>query len=162
VSTSPNERTPNTSRSLKALRALGIRGAGVRATKATGQQAWAELPPPTPPAHLGQLEPIGYQHGAARTAAELRTIVVLGWIDLDHWIATELAAAMRTAARCLNGVSMALAPTEARQLAHGAALARIDVLRAQSDRRKAKREHPSASMPLRAAAGPHLGFHGGC
>ncbi len=161
MTSSTNERTPNTSRSLRSLNALGISTTGVRTTKVTGQRALAELPPPTPPASLEQLEAIGYRHGAARAVAELRTIAELGWIDLDHLIATELARAMRAAARSMNGLSMALAPPEARRLAYGAALARIDVLRAQSARPNDTDDRATFTR-LSASAGAHRGFHGGC
>lgn len=161
MTSSTNERTPNTSRSLKALSALAIPTTGVRTTKVTGQRALAVLTPPTPPASLEQLEAIGYRHGAARAVAELRTIAELGWIDLDHWVATELAGAMRAAARCLNGLCMALAPPETRRLAHGAALARIDVLRAQSARPN-DTDDRATSTRLSASTGAHRAFHGGC
>lgn len=153
---------PRLSRGIKALRALGISTAGIRAARTPGSRTIPELSPPASPANLEQLEAVGYRYGAARTVAELRTIVELGWVDLDHWIGTELASAMREAARCVDGVSMALAPTEARQLARAAALGRIDTLRSVEGLLQTEPDPPVVGVTRTPSAGGRPDFHGGC
>lgn len=94
--------SPSRSRIQNALRALGIPTGDIRANPAAGQTARVDLSPPTPPSDLGHLEAIGYDHGAAQTLTEVHTMTELGWVDIDHWVAVELAAALRTAARNLS------------------------------------------------------------
>jgi hypothetical protein len=123
--------------------------------------------PVTAPTELGDLEAIGYRHGGNVVQSEIDALVALGWFDFDHWVSTELAAALRRAGRTLTTTNP-LGSIAARRLAHGAALGRIDVLRAATQSCD-ERRHPASSMarptptpePVGVAA-HRLGFHGGC
>lgn len=162
MTTTAHNHNPSRSRIQNAFRALHIPTVGIRANATTGPTEWVDLSPPATPGHLGHLEAIGYHHGAAQTLNEVHTMSELGWVDIDHWVAVELATALRTAARSLTGLAMAVTPAETRQVARGAALGRIDTLRAYQTRRHGHPEAVTVATPHGTASNGRPNFHGGC
>jgi len=162
VTATARNHSPSRSRIQNVFRALGIPTGGIRANPTTGPTAWIDLSPPSTPSDLGHLEAIGYDHGAAQTLTELHTMTELGWVDIDHWVAVELATALRTAARSLTGLAMAVTPAETRELARGAALGRIDTLRAYQTHRHGDLVTDAVATPHGTASSGRPNFHGGC
>jgi hypothetical protein len=162
VTATARNHSPSRSRIQNAFRALDIPTVGIRPNTATGPTTCVDLSPPTTPCDLGRLEAIGYDHGAAQTLTEVHTMTELGWVDIDHWVEVELATALRTAARSLTGLAMAVTPAETRELARGAALGRIDTLRAYQTRRHGDLEPDTVATPHRTASSGRPSFHGGC